>query len=150
MTNHYTPTEYRQAMELLEVDSSLKTFESAIARVRGEAVETKKKQHKYNAKPTMVGDIRFDSKAEAKRYVELKQMEQAGLIVSLELQPTFHFEINGKKLPRTWYQADFRYVDVEANEVVIEDVKGMITPMYTLKKKLMWACHGIEIKEIRT
>ena len=107
-----------------------------------------KRAHKYGAKPTEADGIRFDSKAEARRYYELKLMEKAGLIVNLELQPRFDFVVNGQKLPRTFYKADFRYLDVETNEVVVEDVKGMITPIYSLKKKLMKACHGIEIKEV--
>lgn len=149
MSTHYTQLEYVQVMELLESDRSLKTFEDALSRVRAGSKAEEKKKHKYGAKPTMVGDIRFDSKAEAKRYEQLKLMEKAGLIVNLELQPKFDFVVNGMKLPRTWYKADFRYVDVKTDDVIVEDVKGMITPIYQLKKKLMMACHGIEIREVK-
>lgn len=47
------------------------------------------KKNKYSNKITLVDGIKFDSKAEAKRYKELKLMEQAGLIKSLVLQPKF-------------------------------------------------------------
>jgi hypothetical protein len=30
---------------------------------------------------------------------------------------------------------------------IVEDSKGVRTPVYKLKKKLMLACHGIEIRE---
>ena len=44
------------------------------------------------------------------------------------------------------YVADFTYEDKHGN-LVVEDVKGRATATYRLKKKLMLACHGIEIVE---
>lgn len=143
-----TPDEYKAVLSLLEADSSLKTFDEGLARVRGEDAPAAPKTSKYGAKKTVIDGITFASKMESDRYVQLKYLEKAGLIVNLELQPKFFFHINGQKLPRTWYQADFRYVDVETNEVVVEDVKGVVTSIYQLKKKLMKAVHGIEIREI--
>jgi hypothetical protein len=43
------------------------------------------------------------------------------------------------------YRADFVYVESGAR--VVEDVKGFRTVVYKLKRRLMLACHGIEIKE---
>lgn len=40
--------------------------------------------HKYHAKPTTVDGIRFASKAEARRYSELRLLEKAGEIKNLE------------------------------------------------------------------
>lgn len=37
-------------------------------------------KHKYNAKKTAVDGITFDSKREAKRFEELKELEAAGVI----------------------------------------------------------------------
>jgi len=31
---------------------------------------------------------------------------------------------------------------------VVEDVKGVRTPVYLLKKKLLKACHGLDVVEI--
>lgn len=102
-------------------------------------------RHKFNAKPTVVDGIRFDSKAEAKRYTELKLMERGGAIQDLQLQPSFDLHSpDGTKI--TTYRADFSYV--EYGERVIEDVKGVLTPVYRIKRKWMKAEHGIEIKEI--
>lgn len=100
--------------------------------------------HKYSAVPTTVDGIRFHSKGEAMRYQELRLLEQAGAISGLELQPKFKLEVNGVKIGD--YVADFRYT--EAGKVVTEDYKGMKTPVYNLKKKLMLALHGVDILEM--
>lgn len=44
------------------------------------------------------------------------------------------------------YRADFVYEDAHGN-VVVEDVKGKAENLYRIKKRLMLACHGIEIIE---
>lgn len=98
---------------------------------------------KYNAVKTVVNGIRFDSKKEARRYGQLKLLERSGNITELSLQPRFDLTINGCKCG--FYKADFRYI--ENNKEVIEDVKGVKTAVYNLKKKLVKAIHGIEIFE---
>ena len=45
------------------------------------------------------------------------------------------------------YIADFRYVDHEG-KTVVEDSKGMRTPVYILKRKLLLWVHGIRIREV--
>lgn len=102
-------------------------------------------RHKYGAIATTVDDIRFDSKAEARRYQELKLMERGRLIRNLELQPSFDIIINGVKVCR--YVADYRFINCGTGEMVVEDCKGFKTPEYRLKKKLMKAVHGIDITE---
>ena len=44
------------------------------------------------------------------------------------------------------YVGDFRYID--RNGIAVEDVKGMRTPVYRLKAKLMLAVHGITVREV--
>ena len=103
--------------------------------------------HKYGAVRTTVDGISFASKAEAKRYGELKLLEKAGQIGGLELQPRFPLEHRGIKL--TTYIADFSYWTMgQPPQRVIEDVKGMKTAVYRLKKKLVEAHYGITITEI--
>lgn len=102
--------------------------------------------NKYNARKTEVDGITFDSKKEAKRYCELKLMEKAGIISELILQPRYNIEIDGQYI--CFYKADFSYNDENTN-LVVEDVKGMKTPVYNLKKKLVKACHNIDIVEIK-
>ena len=102
------------------------------------------RRHKYGAKATTVDSIRFASKKEAKRYAELKLLAKAGEISGLELQPKFGFWLNGRKIFS--YIGDFSYWI--GDKQIIEDVKGVRTPFYKLKKSLIEARYGIEIKEI--
>jgi hypothetical protein len=100
---------------------------------------------KYRAIPTVVDGVRFHSKREAKRYGELKLLQTARIIRDLTLQPRFPIEVNGTVVGR--YDADFRYIDCATNKSVIEDVKGMKTPVYRLKKKLVEALYPVRILE---
>jgi hypothetical protein len=99
---------------------------------------------KYNAKRTEVDGIVFHSRAEAARYGELKLAQKAGAISGLALQVRYPLTVNGVKVAD--YVADFVYVEPGRGQVV-EDRKGVRTPVYNLKKKLMRALYGIEIFE---
>lgn len=102
---------------------------------------------KYGNKKVEIDGKKFDSKAEGARYVELKRLQEGGVISGLKAQEAFALPVNGFLVCK--YLADFVYVDSDGNRVV-EDVKGgPVTPVYTLKKKLMKAIHGVEIKEVR-
>lgn len=98
---------------------------------------------KFSAKPTVVNGRRFDSKGEAARFCELQNLERAGIIKNLELQPEFKIAINGKHC--FTYRADFAYFEDQVR--VIEDFKGMMTPMYRLKKRCVEAAYGFTIRE---
>ena len=100
---------------------------------------------KYHNRKTSVDGIRFDSKKEAKRYLELKILEKAGAIKDLRRQVPYVL-INKSRYGRAIkYVADFVYY--EDNKLVVEDVKGVRTPVYKLKKRLMAERFGIEVKE---
>ena len=105
---------------------------------------------KYNAQPTVVDGIRFDSKRESERYIELKLMQDAKEIQNLRLQPRFPLLIetpDGAICVGT-YVGDFAYETMDF-KAVVEDVKGVLTAVYRLKKKLVRALYGIEIREVR-
>ena len=105
------------------------------------------KRAKYGNIRTEVDGIPFDSKAEAERYKELRLMEQAGEIVGLQCQPRYRITVND--LPICTVVPDFRYCT--GGKLIVEDVKGgnaTRTAVYRLKRRLMLACHGIEIQEI--
>lgn len=107
--------------------------------------------NKYKNIKVTVDGIRFDSSKEAKRYQDLKLLERAGVISGLRLQVPFELipkqMKDGKVLERAvTYKADFVYW--ENGKVVVEDVKGVKTRDYVLKRKLMLYVHGIQIKEI--
>ncbi len=104
------------------------------------------KGNKYGAKAVMVDGLRFHSKGEAKRWQELQVLERLGKITHLERQVEYPLKVNGFLIGK--YVADFVYLqEGGAWAVTVEDFKGVITDTYRLKKKLMWAIHGIDILE---
>lgn len=103
-------------------------------------------RNKYGNRKTEVDGILFDSQKEAQRYRELLIRERAGKIGDLELQPVFRIVVNGKKIAK--YIADFRYRDLSTGATIIEDVKGVRTDVYQLKKKLVEALYNIQIVEV--
>lgn len=111
---------------------------------QGEELKPEPRAHKYGAVATTVDGIRFDSKREAARYSELKLLESQGAISNLTLQEPFAFRHSDILIAT--YKADFLYW--ENGERVVEDVKGMKTPMYRMKKKMMKAFYGIDIREV--
>ena len=102
--------------------------------------------NKYNNIKTEVDGIKFDSRKEAGRYGDLKLMQKGKVIYDLTLQPKFPIVINGTKI--CTYIADFAYKDRATGTTTVEDVKGVKTPIYNLKKKLVKALHGIDITEV--
>jgi hypothetical protein len=101
---------------------------------------------KYRNKKTVYNGIQFDSRKEADRYQELTLLERAKVICHLERQPRYNLIVNGHKIG--FYKADFRYEVSATGEVVVEDVKGVRTSVYMLKKKLVKALYGVEIIEV--
>lgn len=102
-------------------------------------------RRKFNNTPTVVGGVKFDSKKEAARWVQLVALQRAGKIAGLRRQVRFPIRVNGEIVCR--YVADFVYI--EAGQRVVEDVKSSFTrmnPVYRLKKKMM-AAIGVEIRE---
>jgi hypothetical protein len=118
-------------------------------RVRGDTLSklVKAKRSKYGNKPTVVNGEQFDSGKEARRYEELLLLERAGKISQLRHHVTYPLEVNGVVICE--YELDLQYVD-EAGQRHYEDVKSKatVTQLYKVKKRLMAACHGIEIREV--
>lgn len=111
---------------------------------------TIKRQSKYRARATVIDGIRFDSKAEARRWSELLLLQRANKIADLERQPVYPLHApDGTKIGD--YVADFRYFDFDRNEQIIEDVKSPASakiPLYRWKKKHTEAEHKIKITEV--
>jgi len=102
--------------------------------------------NKYGARKTVVDGIKFDSKREAGRYSYLKALERTGHITNLILKVKYPLIVNGVKIGR--YTSDFEYEEGGAH--IVEDVKSPATKKardYRLRKLLMLALHGIEIRE---
>ena len=101
-----------------------------------------------------VDGIRFDSKAESRRYQELVLMLRASEITDLERQPVFllvpaFIDKLGKKHQGVSYRGDFRYKDRQG-KIIVEDVKGALTEVYRIKKKLLlWRYPDINFVEVK-
>lgn len=110
------------------------------------------RRQKYNNVHVKEDGHSFDSKKEHKRFCELRMLARAGKIKSLVVHPRFSIKVNGQLI--TTYEADFSYYETPDGTIktpyqyVVEDVKGVKTPVYELKKKLMKAVHNIEVSEI--
>lgn len=125
---------------------------------------------KYGARKTVVDGITFASKKEADRYRELKLLERAGEIKDLQMQvafeliPALYAEPTekytkgarkgewkqGKCIERAVnYIADFVYFDLRDDRWIVEDVKGMRTKEYIIKRKLFrWRYPDYEFREV--
>lgn len=104
---------------------------------------------KYRNIKTEIDGHVFDSKREAERYMALKAMLEVGEISNLVLQPKLPIVINGETI--CTYIADFKYDrdwQSPAGHTIYEDVKGVKTAVYRLKKKLVRSVYGIEIVEV--
>lgn len=122
--------------------------------------------NKYYNKTIIVDGVVFQSKREARRWLELKLLERSGEITDLRRQVKFELipaqrepdtygprggVIKGKVLEKeVAYWADFTYV--QNGELIVEDCKGYkgggAYAVFTIKRKLMFYLHGIRIKEI--
>lgn len=117
------------------------------------ALVTARAARKYRNEPVVVDGESFDSTGEAARYGELKLLEREGKIAELRRQEHFRLEVGGVHIAD--YVADFTYQEPDPHglfpdfpcKFVVEDYKGVRTPAYRLKKRLMLGCHGIAIRE---
>ena len=110
---------------------------------------SKGSRNKYFAKKTIVGDIHFDSKKEANRWIELQLLERVREIS--ELQRQVKIELigqHGPLLTRTGRKMRFTvdFVYTEKDVVIYEDVKGYATRDYEVRVAVVRAM-GLEVKE---
>ena len=126
------------------------------------------KRPKYGNKRVEYNGEKFDSKRELNRYLYLLQAQREGKISNLERQVRFELlppvleeyevQLKTKTVTKTrtkqravTYACDFRYV--KDNETIVEDVKSSPSQTtqdkgYVLRKKMMLALKGIEVKEV--
>lgn len=127
-----------------------------------------RKPRQNNTSVTVCG-IKFDSKWEADRYLQLLYLEQQGVIRDLQLQKKFELipavrepdtvgkrggVKRGKVIERAVnYVADFVYI--KNGETVVEDAKGYydtssaMYKVFIIKRKLMLWRYGLRVKEVR-
>lgn len=106
---------------------------------------------KYHNRKIECDGMVFDSQKEFNRWCELKLLERAGKIHGLKRQVSFEvipkcIKDDGKAERAVRYIADFCYQ--ENGRFIVEDTKGVKTPEYIIKRKLMLWRYNITIKEI--
>ena len=105
-----------------------------------EKINKSNRKHKYGAIATVVDNIKFPTKKEARHYQILNQMLRAGLIKSFKMQVKYeifpgYIDTKGKKIRSINYVSDFDITTLE-NEVHVCDSKGMETQMFKVKSKM--------------
>jgi len=108
---------------------------------RGDEDRPRKRQ-KYNARAVRLGVVTFASKREFDRWAELERAQQAGEIAWYARQLRFMLDDSGSGE----YVADF-IVAHKDGRVVVEDTKGIRTPVYSLKARAVEARYRLEIVE---
>lgn len=117
---------------------------------------------KYNNKKTKVDGITFDSKAEAKRYEELKLEQEQGKIRNLKVHPDYHIQEGytdpqtGQRVKGVKYTPDFSYERMMTTApylnrwvFIVEDVKGFETDLFKTKYQMMIERFGIWVDIIK-
>ena len=107
---------------------------------------------KYRNQPTVLDGEKFDSKAEAARWSELRLLERAGHIrglerqVKYELAPSVKFSGSARAQPPLRLIVDFAYW--EGDKRICEDVKSpaTVTTAFTIKRHLLLAVHGLQVR----
>lgn len=109
---------------------------------------------KYRAQSVMVDGERFASQGEYRRWCDLRLLERAGQIKSLERQVSFPLEIEGRPVlirssgfpngRKAKYTADFRYT--ENGVSVVEEYKGFDTAESRFRRAVAEAIHGFTIR----
>ena len=91
---------------------------------------------KYNNIPTEVDGYKFDSLAEARHYQDLLKLKKAGIVLHIDLHPVFILA------PGVKYIADFMVYYADGH-IEVQDVKGVETKEFKIKKKLFNSMHPL-------
>lgn len=98
---------------------------------------------KYHSRKTEINGIKFDSRLEADRYLQLAELKNAGKIRDLKLQPEFQIfqgwtdPETGERIKSRFYRGDFQYFEQKSGQAVVEDTKGVETADFRLKWDLV-------------
>ena len=93
---------------------------------------------KYNAKSTIYNGIIYHSKKEAGRAQELDLLLKAKEIKKWERQIPIDLKVNGEHICK--YYVDFKVTD-KHGIIIWEEVKGFMTEVYRLKRKIFEATY---------
>lgn len=89
--------------------------------------------------------MRFDSKAEARRYDELRGLERAGFVEGVRRQVPYPITVGEVTVGK--YVADFVYRSLTTGLEIVEDVKSEAThtPLSRFKIRCVEAQYGIKV-----
>jgi hypothetical protein len=105
------------------------------------------KKPKYRNVPVESDGERFDSKLEAGRFQILQLQEKAGQIRDLRAHVSFPLMVGDALIGA--YEADAVYIDVATGRKVVEDSKGVRTPLFRWKARHFKAQYGFAITEVQ-
>lgn len=98
-----------------------------------------KKEHKYKARRTVCRLGHYHPSNVEKEYCDKLQMLKEALhIQDFEYQKSYDLNLGGKSFGA--HKPDFTITEASGN-VVIHEVKGVITQAWLMKKKLFEACY---------
>jgi len=98
-------------------------------------------RHKFHSIPTESDGIKFSSKKEARYYQTLKLRQAAGEVLFFLRQVPFHLPAQVK------YVVDFQEFHADGT-VHFVDVKGMETPTFKAKRRMVEALYPIKIETV--
>lgn len=108
----------------------------------------KRFKHKYFSVRTEVDGINFHSKKEANYYKVLLQMRDRGDLLFFLRQVPLHLP-GGVKYVVDFVEFWAPKFGEQAGVVKFVDVKGMVTPSFTMKKKMVESLYPIEIEVVK-
>lgn len=91
---------------------------------------------------------KYASKKEARVASELAMLQRAGNISELKEQVPFTLLEGSGGVRGIKYIADFTWIDLDTGKYHVGDAKGMRTPVYDLKKKMMFLLLGVTVEEL--
>lgn len=106
---------------------------------------------KYKNKKTIVKNTAFDSKLESHVYLKILELSEK-YNFAYELQPEYmlidRFSIGSKRYRKTVYKGDFNIVI--NGKIHTIDVKGFMTDVFKLKRKLFAKIYNREVIVIKS
>lgn len=149
-----------QAQILQKVQEQQRAEKAAAdAKAKAEKPEKGNKLHAEKVDMTMPDGtlMHFDSKREARRYMDLWLMQRSGEIANLRTQVKYpllpkQVRSDGTMERAIDYVADFVYE--KDSETVVEDSKGFRNTasaayrVFVMKRKMMLYFHGITVREV--
>ena len=148
-------------MELSDIARFSPAAQRKILEQLGHTAGKADKPGKYHSRkcavtmPESGRQIAFDSEREARRFGELRMLLRCGQIQDLRLPVNFTLQegyttADGERVRPIVYRADFTYRERTGDgwRPVVEDVKGVRTKEYNMKRKMMLEKFGVKIREV--